>query len=52
MLEAELEAERDAIETTRRYRHDLKQHGRVLMEYISEGKSEEALSYLMSLMSI
>ena len=49
MLEAELEAERDAIETTRRYRHDLKQHGRVLMEYISEGKSEEALSYLNEL---
>lgn len=46
LLENELESEKEFVENARRYRHDMKQHDRVLFSYLEEERYEEALSYL------
>lgn len=46
LLENELESEKEFVENARRYRHDMKQHDRVLFSYLEEKRYEEALSYL------
>ena len=46
LLENELESEKEFVENARRYRHDMKQHDRVLFSYLEEERYDEALSYL------
>lgn len=46
LLESELEAERSFVETAKAIRHDQRHHDRVVLEYLNEGKIEEAKRYL------
>lgn len=46
MLENELEAEKAFVERAKAMRHDQRHHDRTVLEYLNEGKIEEAKSYL------
>lgn len=46
LLESELEAERSFVETAKAIRHDQRHHDRVVLEYLNEGKIDEAKRYL------
>ena len=46
MLRNELDAERQAVEDARRYRHDLHHHAMVVLSYLEEDHVEEAKRYL------
>ena len=46
LLLSEFEAENDFINNAIRYRHDLKHHDAVLLYFLNEGKTEEAIAYL------
>lgn len=46
LLLSEFEAENDFINNAIRYRHDLKHHDAVLLDFLNEGKTEEAIAYL------
>lgn len=46
LLESELEAEKASVETAKAIRHDQRHHDRVVLEYLNEGKIEEAKRYL------
>ncbi len=46
MLEHELCAEKEYVEQARRFQHDLRHHNRLLAEYLSQGRVEEAAEYL------
>ena len=49
ILEYELDSEKDAVEASRRYRHDMKHHSKVVQSYLEEGRYDEAASYLREL---
>lgn len=46
MLEHELCAEKEYVAQARRFQHDLRHHNRLLAEYLSQGRVEEAAEYL------
>ena len=46
LLENELETEKEYVNSARQYRHDMKQHARVLFSYLEEERYNEAVSYL------
>lgn len=46
MLEHELCAEKEYVAQARRFQHDLRHHNRLLTEYLSQGRVEEAAEYL------
>ena len=46
LLEDELEAEKAFVVKAKEMRHDQRHHDRVLLEYLEEGKIEEAKNYL------
>ena len=46
LLLSEFEAENDFINNAIRYRHDLKHHDAVLLDFLNEGKTDEAIAYL------
>ena len=46
LLENELEAEKEFVSSARRFRHDMRKHNEVVLSYLEEGKTEEAMSYL------
>ena len=45
-LRAEIETEKDFIETAIRYRHDLRHHDAVLLDFLRDGHIEEAIAYI------
>lgn len=47
MLRNELESEKAYIESARRFRHDRRHHNRIMLEYIAQGRIEEAKGYIM-----
>ncbi len=49
ILSSELESEKALVDSARTFRHDLKRHCVVVSSYIEEGRSEEALDYLETL---
>ena len=46
LLENELEAEREFLESARQFRHDMRHHNRLILEYLNTGNVEEARQYL------
>lgn len=47
LLENELSAEREFVESARRFRHDMRKHNDIIMTYLNDGNVEEAKSYLV-----
>lgn len=45
-LRAEIETEKDFIETAIRYRHDLRHHDAVLLDFLRDDHIEEAIAYI------
>ena len=45
-LRAEIETEKDFIETAIRYRHDLRHHDAVLLDFLRDGHIEDAIAYI------
>lgn len=45
-LQSELDAEKDYVEKAMRIQHDIRHHNSLLMEYLEDGDSEGAKSYL------
>ena len=46
ILENELKAEAEFVETARQHRHDQRHHDRIILELIESGKEKEAVEYL------
>lgn len=48
LLRGELEAEKEFVDNAKRFRHDLRHHNRLMLEYLDRGDIEGAKSYLNS----
>ncbi len=46
ILEKELEAEMRIVDNARRFKHDMRHHNRIIMDYLLAGDCEEAVKYI------
>lgn len=46
IMERELEAEMQIVDNARRFKHDMRHHNRIIMDYLLAGDCEEAVKYI------
>ena len=46
ILRNEMQSEKEYIDSTAKFRHEIKQHDRVILSYLNDGRSSEAMTYI------